>query len=265
MICPHCSVRNELGAETCASCGHPFTRRAARRSGRSPDANARRFSMRPETFPPQRGVPEEEYARYYGPPPARPRRAPRPRPQGNRAIGGLIAFLIVTIVVIGVATVLATGNTSQSISDGVTGTISSLIDGTSDSDRELEIPPAPEEPAGDTTWVLTEQELNERIANRGTSFGPANDVTIELGEGTVTVRFHAYGVHGTYHGTLTAQDGVPVVADSRIDGALGWFVGSGDIDSVLNEEMAAAVQERDVAVESVHVEPGQLIFGIRSA
>jgi caffeoyl-CoA O-methyltransferase len=184
---------------------------------------------------------------------------------GNRAVGGLIAIMIIIIVVVSGAALLGSGDTTERISDGVSDTFSGLVGGgTNDGRPDVEVPETPAEPQGDQTWVLTEEELNQRIARNPDAFSPAEDVSIELGEGTVTVHFRAYGVNGTYHGTLTTSDGVPVVADSTIDGALGWVVSSSQIDDVLNQEMASAVAEQQVSVESVHVRPGQMIFGISS-
>jgi hypothetical protein len=173
-----------------------------------------------------------------------------------------MAFFIVVIAIIAAAAVLSTGNTARSITDGVSGAISQMIDGTAGDSPSIDVPAVTEPPAGDQVWIVTEYDLNQRIARREGSFGPVNDVRVELNEGTVSLHFHAYGVNGTYHGSLTARDGVPVVAESRIDGPLGWFVSSGEIDEVLNEEMAAIAAEQRISVESVRVQPGQVVLGI---
>jgi hypothetical protein len=267
MICPQCNTRNQLGAAQCASCGAPFTRRAARR-------------VRPEQAGPRQSygpTPQQQYAQpapaYGGPPPrqspARPRRPRRSNPAaagpGARAIGGLIAFLIITIVIISAAAWLGSGDTSQRLGDGLGDRVSGLspfAGDDSESQPDIEVPETPPEPLGDQTWTLTEDELNQRVRENPDSFSPASDVRIELGEGTVTVRFRAYGAHGTYHGSLTTRDGVPVVADSTVDGALGFVIGSSDIDEALNRQMAAVVEEQNVSVQSVHVRPGQMIFGL---
>ncbi len=149
------------------------------------------------------------------------------------------------------------------IGDGITDSIAGVAPfGSDDDDPDVEIPETPPEPQGEQTWTLTQDELNQRIRNNPGSFSPASDVRVELGEGTVTVRFRAYGVNGTYHGSLTTRDGVPVVADSTIDGGLGFIIGSGQIDDALNREMANVVAEQNVSVESVHVRPGEMVFGI---
>lgn len=264
MICPRCNTRHQLGAERCDNCGTPFTRQAARQSG----------GARGPAFGPPDG--RSEYAGgaipagHYREASRQPRR-PVPRTYrrssapGSRAIGGLIALLIITIVIIAGAALLGSIDTG-SLRDDVANQARQAVglDGGSGEPNEppVDVPQSPPEPAGEQTWILTQEELNRRIANRAGAFGPAEDVSVELGEGTVSVGFRAYGVDGTYHGSLTTQNGVPIVADSTIDGPLGWVVDAGEIDQVLNEEMASAAREREVSVESVRVRPGEVVFGI---
>jgi hypothetical protein len=271
MICPRCNTRNALGNNRCVNCGHPFTRRAARhrssRAGFAPPPSGREPVRRepPAARPPVSRTPPPYYdaAPDYGQPRRHARTYQRSHAPGNKALGGLFAFLIVVIVVIAVAAILSSGNNTTNITDGVADRASQLVGASDDGDEPpVEVPEAPAEPAGDSTWVLTQDELNARIAARSGSFGPARDVRLELNEGTVTIRFRAHGINGTYHGSLVARDGIPVVADSTIDGPLGWVVSSSVIDDVLNEEIARAVGEQRVSVESVHVQPGQVVFGI---
>lgn len=265
MICPRCNTRNQLGASQCSSCGSPFTRRAARRAGPERGGTRQRFSAASQN---QFAQPAPAYG---GPPPrqAPPRRPRRPNPAaagpGTRAIGGLIAFLIITIVIISAAAWLSSGDTSQRLGDGLGDRVAGVVPFAGDdteSQPDIDVPEPPPEPQGAQTWTLTEDELNQRVRNNPDAFSPASDVRIELGDGTVTVRFRAYGVNGTYHGSLTTRDGVPVVADSTVDGALGFVIGSSDIDNALNREMASVVEEQNVSVQSVHVRPGQMIFGL---
>lgn len=264
MICPRCHSRNELGVSQCDNCGAPFTRRAARRA--RPEQTGGRY-----TYNYQQPEPQAQPAGSYGAqpypgqaPPRRKRRQPdRSAYPGNRAIGGLIAFLIITLVVIAAAAILSSGDTTNRLGDEINNTVAGVVPFTSDdAEPDIEVPEPPPEPQGTQTWTLTEDELNQRIRNNPDSFSPASDVRVELGEGTVTVQFRAYGMNGTYHGSLTTQDGVPVVADSTIDGGLGFIIGSGQIDDALNREMANVVAEQDVSVESVHVRPGEMVFGI---
>jgi hypothetical protein len=263
MICPRCHSRNELGVSQCGNCGAPFTRRAARRS--RPDQSGGRQNYNYQQPQPQAAGAYEEYPpQRRQAPPRRQRHAyRRTAGPGNRAIGGLIAFLIVTIVVITAAAWLSSGDTTSRIGDGLSDTIAGVAPfGSDDDGPDVEVPEVPPEPQGEQTWTLSEGELNERIRNNPDAFSPASDVRVELNEGTVTIRFRAYGVNGTYHGSLTTRDGVPVVADSTIDGSLGFIIGSSQIDEALNREMASVVAEQDVSVESVHVRPGEMIFGI---
>lgn len=275
MLCPHCNTRHQLGAERCQHCGTPFTRRAARRAGHGVPGPREAYSQqKPPRYAAQTAAPAAQARRRPRPAPAQPQTYHRGAGPGSRAIGGLIALLIITIVIIAGAAVLGSGNTASNISEGISDQARSLVGlsddsdapsgdgGADDSAAPVSVPEAPEEPAGDRTWTITEDDLNQRIANRAGAFGPAEDVSVELGDGTVSVGFRAYGVNGTYHGSLTTQNGVPVVADSTIDGPIGWVVDSGQIDDVLNQEMSDAVSERQVSVESVQVRPGEMVLGI---
>lgn len=264
MICPRCNTRHPLGAERCDNCGTPFTRRAARELRNSRGAGTGPPGGRTEfvggAAPAGHGrVPERQARR---PVQRTYRRSSAP---GSRAIGGLVALLIITLVIIAGAAFLGSIDTS-SITDDVANQARQVVgldEGDSDSDEPpVAVPEQPTEPAGEQTWVLTQEELNRRIANRADSFGPAEDISVQVDDGTVSVSFHAYGVPGTYHGSLTTRDGVPVVADSTIDGPISWVVDSNEIDQILNEEMASAARERQVSVESVHVRPGEVVMGI---
>jgi hypothetical protein len=263
MICPRCATRNALGQDRCERCGHAFTHRAARRS-----------RPRPEPALSGAGPRGQQASRYAAVEPQRADYAPERRGfntyresslPGSKAIGGMFALLILIIAIIGAASLFSTIERPESFTSDIGERVGNVF-GLGGSDQpSVEVPQPPSEPAGETTWVLTEDELNQRISARAGSFGPASNVRVELNEGIVTVRFRAYGVNGTYHGSLTTQDGVPVIADSTIDGPIGWVVGSSEIDAILNEEIANAVSEQNIFVDSVHVQPGQVVFGITGA
>jgi hypothetical protein len=263
MICPRCQTRNELGASQCTNCGAPFTRRAARRARPEQRSRGYEYNYQQAAYPAGESTYNQDTDSYK---PRRQRRAYRRNVgPGNRAIGGLIAFLIITIVIISGAALLGSGDRVDRIGDGISESVSGMVDFSSDdSEPEIEVPEAPPQPQGEQTWIITQDELNQRIQNNPDAFSPASDVQVQFNEGTVTVDFRAYGASGTYYGSLTTQDGVPVVADSTIDGALGFVVGSSRIDEALNREMAAIVQEQNVSVQSVHVRPGEMVFGIGS-
>jgi hypothetical protein len=270
MICPRCTSRHALGADRCQNCGYPFTRRAARRSARGggfnppPTADARPdYGPSPEPQAGARSSPvHQDPPRRHARSKREPRTYYRSQGPGNRAIGGLIAVLIVAIVVIAAAAALSNSNVTSTITNDVADRAGQLIGVDSDDEPPVEVPEVSDEPAGNATWVLTQEELNNRIAARAGSFGPVRDVHVELNDGSIAVRFRAHGINGTYHGSLIAQNGTPVIADSTIDGPLGWVVSSSQIDDVLNDEIAKAVAEQDISVESVHVQPGQLVFGV---
>ncbi|HET7034745.1 MAG TPA: zinc ribbon domain-containing protein [Thermomicrobiaceae bacterium] len=115
-----------------------------------------------------------------------------------------------------------------------------------------------------TRVVLTAQDLNARVAEHARELQPLDHVQIDITTTGIVVDFGAYNLSGTYHGKMTVVDGVPLVTGGKISGVLGWFVTPDQLESALNQEIAAAVSAQGVWVEQVETQPGTLIFYVRA-
>lgn len=115
-----------------------------------------------------------------------------------------------------------------------------------------------------TRVVLTAQDLNARVAEHAQELQPLDHVRIDVTGAGIVVDFGAYNLSGTYRGRLTVVDGVPLVTGGKISGVLGWFVTPNQLESALNQEIAAAVSAQGVWVEQVETQPGELIFYVKT-
>ena len=115
-----------------------------------------------------------------------------------------------------------------------------------------------------TRVVLTAQDLNARVAEHAQELQPLDHVRIDVTGAGIVVDFGAYNLSGTYRGGLTVVDGVPLVTGGKISGVLGWFVTPNQLESALNQEIAAAVSVQGVWVEQVETQPGELIFYVKT-
>jgi hypothetical protein len=194
----------------------------------------------------------------------------RRRGPGRGVYLALVIFLVLALAIITSAALLAARDrgtlprVNDSIAERLRGVIAAIP---SLEEREPDPPPAeqpatPFVPTGDQIWVLTEDELNQRIVAGGGQVGSARDVRLELDQDRVTIHFTVYGIPGAYSGNVVARDGMPYVTDTSVGGPLGLFVATDEIDAMLNAELHAAVQEQNVSVDSVQVQPGQLVFGV---
>lgn len=111
--------------------------------------------------------------------------------------------------------------------------------------------------------TVTQQQLNEAIAQRAADIKPADHATVKIVQGGLNVDFGAYGMSGHYHGKITVVDGVPIITGGKIDGPLGLFVSPTELESALNSEIGAAVAQQHVVVERVIAVPGELVFYTR--
>jgi hypothetical protein len=256
MVCPECNAWNPLRSQRCRSCGHPFTWQAAARSRQNPFRQSR--SQEIETAGPR------DYRMHESMQP----RTRRRRGVARRVYTAMSVFLLLAILVVATAAMLtADGNDQASrIGETVTERVREVTALIPSGDGDPEAPPEPVRseftPVGDQIWILSQDELNRRIAESGGQVGSASDVRIDLDYDQVTIRFRAFGIPGTYRANVVAVDGQAVVTNSSMSGPLRFFVSASDIDAMLNAELRQAARDEAVSVESVQVQPGRLVFGV---
>ena len=237
MLCPRCGTRQPLGSARCANCGAPFTRReAAKRQGpyrtsggSSAVAAARRY---------ERGT---------GP--------------GRSVMAWMVVLLLVVIAVIALAAFFSTSVVKPYVGRTVNSNLQGQIGGS-----VPKVTPSTSASADPNAnqLVITQQEINDRIAQNAGSFGPLSSVSVEIDQGEMVVDFSAYGMSGKYKGHVEMQNGQPVVTGGHITGMLGWFVPTDQVESAFNREIASAVSQAGVQVSSVDLRPGEMVLTLNS-
>ncbi len=117
---------------------------------------------------------------------------------------------------------------------------------------------------GANQLVITQQQINDEIAKNAGSYGPLSSVAVQITDGQFIVNFSAYGMTGKYQGHVEMQNGEPVVTGGHITGMLGWFVPTSQVESAFNREIASAVAQAGVQVNSVALRPGEMVLTLNS-
>jgi hypothetical protein len=232
MYCPYCGTRQSPGRR-CIACGASFTR-----------------------VPPNQGPRSTTVAR-------------RPRPGtrwerrggvGGRTLGCLMTLVLGTLILVALAAFL-----SSEAGHPATGP---------PSDQSPPPPPSPPPESGqpDTTptsgteqVVITEAELNRKIAENSQAFAPARDVRAEIDPSGITMRFTAYGLGGAFHARPVARNGTIELESARVDGPLGLVVDAGELRSRLTTELQRRLAAEGVTVEDVTLEQDQLVVTVSRA
>lgn len=229
MYCPYCGTRQSPGRR-CVACGASFTRVPSNQPPRSMTV-ARR---------PQLG-----------------RRWERRGGVGGRTLGCLMTLVLGTLILIALAAFL-----SSEAGRPATGP---------PSDQSPPPPPSPSPESGqpDATpalgteqVVITEAELNRKIAANSQVFDPARDVRVEIDPSGITMRFTAYGLGGAFHARPVARNGTIELEDARVDGPLGLVVEAGELGSWLTTELERRLAAEGVTVEDVILEQDQLVVTV---
>jgi uncharacterized membrane protein YvbJ len=238
MLCPRCGARQPLGSVRCANCGTPFTRReAAKRPG------SRRLA-------PAGGSPVTA-ARAYE------------RRSGVRksVMAWLVVLLLVVIAVIALATYFSSSivkpYVGRSVNNDLQGQIAASV-------PKVTPVSAASDNSDPNQLIITQKQINDEIAKNAGSFGPLSSVDVEIDDGAFIVNFSAYGMSGKYQGQVTMRDGQPVVTNGHVSGMLGWFVPTDQIETAFNREIASAVDQAGVQVNSVSLRPGEMVLTLNS-
>lgn len=173
----------------------------------------------------------------------------------------LAVLLVVVIAVIALAAFFSTSiikpyvgrSVNSNLQGQIGGTVPKVTPNTSGSAE-----------AGANQLVITQQEINDRIAQNAGSFGPLSSVAVQIDQGQLVVNFSAYGMSGKYTGHVAMQNGQPVVTGGHITGMLGWFVPTNQVETAFNREIASAVNQAGVQVNSVDLRPGEMVLTLNS-
>ena len=110
--------------------------------------------------------------------------------------------------------------------------------------------------------VVTEDDLNARIAEQAGKLGPIDKATVEITPGELTLETTAMGVTGRYHGQVVAQDGQIFVTNGTVDGPLGWVMPVDQIEAALNDTARSALAKSGAAVTGVSLEQGKMLVSV---
>jgi hypothetical protein len=235
MYCPRCGAHQPLGTSRCAECGTPFTRReAARRPGPGVAAASNTAAV--------------NYRRYE-------------RRSGTRR--SLLAWLAVVLLTVIAVLALIAFFSSSVIKPYVGRSVSQNLDGQLNLSIPQITPNAGASLAG-KTLVITQQQINDRIAANADSLGPLSDVKVQITDQQFIVDFSAYGLSGRYQGQVVMRDGNPVVTNGHVTGALGLVVPTNQVESAFNKEIASAVTQAGVQVSSVSLQAGEMVLTLAS-
>lgn len=231
MICPRCGTDATLGAQRCPACAAPFTLSAMSRR-RQP---ARRPVASPSGY--------RSYQRGSG--------------VGRAVIAWLAVLFLAAVALLALITVFSSSVIKPYVGHQIE---QSLTQSTAVSAPTQAAVAAPEATrAGPArTQVITEAELNSRIAEHQSDLAPLDSVTVRILPSELQVTMKSHGVSGTYHGNVVVQQGRPVLTGGRVDGLLGRVIPTSQLEQLLNQQLGAAVAQSGVAVQAVQLQDGQM-------
>jgi hypothetical protein len=117
-------------------------------------------------------------------------------------------------------------------------------------------------PPGGEQLIVTQDDLNAKIAEQAGKLGPIDKATVEITPEELTLETTALGVTGTYHGQVEARDGQIVVTNGRVDGPLGWFMPVDQIEAALNDTARSALATSGASVTGVTLEQGKMVVSV---
>jgi hypothetical protein len=249
MLCPQCGARNPLGVRRCQHCARPFTREAL-----AEDAPALVYGD--DTYAATATATATATAPFAAPALPAGRSARRPRPRRARPFGCLTALAL--LLVAGLAGALALGNfvVKPYVRDAARDHLTTGVQ--SEVARQLSTQVG-DLPDGQVT--LTDADVNQRIQQTG-DLGPLDDVSVAFTPSGIEVSLRAYGLNGSYHATPRVVDGSLRLEGGALDGALGYVVPAGDLERIVNDELAAALSNAGYTVHDITLGQGQIVLAV---
>lgn len=235
MLCPSCGEKNQLGAQRCQSCGYAFTRQA--RGDHAAGRHAGSYS--------------NDYR-------SRPSFANRRRRRGPlRAVVVLMLLLIIAAGAVIGAMLLKDSVVKPYVADQVSDDLDRGI-------REAVHQQVPEVPVniGPTEVTITEEDINQRLANRE-NFGPLDQATVDVTPEGIEIALEAYGLSGTYSADLVAANGQLQLQNGSIDGPLGMLLPTSDLEAVANQAISGSLNDAGYQVNQVTLSDQALVIALR--
>lgn len=245
MYCPRCGTPQSVGSRRCTTCGHPFTRQELAKRPAAPR-------------PVARGATTDRYREW--------ERGPG---VGRRAVTCLAVLVLTAVLLIAGAAALS----STVVRPYVGRLITDRLAQSTAQPSPAATPPASTAPAtaiptpapGTTQVVITQDEMNARLAEYADQLKPLEGTSVEITPQDLVVNLQAYGLSGQYRGQVEARDGRVVVTNGRIDGPLGWAVPVAPLESALNSQIQNALNQSGASVQSVTLQQGQMTLQVTKA
>jgi hypothetical protein len=230
MLCPQCGARNPLGAQRCAACGRAFTR-AALAADAPPVIYEQGYVAQPDV-----------------------RRGRRRRRVGCLTALGALALLLVLALV----ALLAVGNyvVKPYVRDAARNDLRAGVRNEVAGQLATQVGPLP-----DGQVTITDDDVNQRLAANG-DLGPLSDVKVAFTPAGVDVSLSAYGLDGTYRATPRIVNGSVELDGGSLDGALGYVVPVGDLEEIVNQEIAASLHNAGYVVNDLTLGQGELTLSV---
>lgn len=179
----------------------------------------------------------------------------RARRRARRSTGCLLAFGILSILLVGGLVMLLLAGTmvvQPMIRDAAVAEIRTNLRGEMERQIDAQI--------GDSQrgeLVISQDEINDRLSG-GADLGPISGATVEISPDGLLVRLRAYGVDGTYRARVVDQDGSVAIIGTPMEGPLAYIMPEGDLERAVNEELAAAISQAGYYVEQVATAEGAI-------
>lgn len=235
MFCPRCGAPGAPGAQRCVECGAPFTRRSA--AGQATARRAAPAARQPAGY--------RTYHRGSG--------------VGRAVVAWLAVLFLAAVVVLALIIVLSSSVIKPFVGQQLEQSLAApTVTATS---AAAAVPTAQAAEASPRQAIITEQQLNQGIAEHQDQLGPLDHVQVTIDADELSVELSSHGISGTYHGQVTVQEGKPALTNGHIDGLLGHVIPTRQLEDVLNQQIDAALEQSGVAVQSVTLQPGQLVVG----
>ena len=232
MFCPRCGADASPGAQRCANCGAPFTMSARR-------AAAPRVAPRPSGAATYR-----TYQRGTG--------------VGRAVIAWLAVLFLAAIAVLALITVFSSSVVKPYVGRQIEQSFAQPTVTATTAPAQTPAAAAAASSSGGRHVVITEQQLNQQIAEHQDQLSPLDSVTVQIQPDQLVMTMKSHGVSGTYRGHIEVQDGKPVLTGGKVDGLLGYVVPTAQLETVLNRQIDAAVAQSGVEVQSVALQQGQM-------
>lgn len=119
-------------------------------------------------------------------------------------------------------------------------------------------------PGSAGTVIILDSEINDYLAANPQEIAPLDSATVQFVPNDVQATVRAYGLSGTAHADVRAENGRLVVYNPRIDGALGMLLDAEQLGTALETSLNQRMDENGLRVSDVTVDTGQMSLSVEN-